>query len=67
MNKIDCDKYEECLKNKSFDPFCYRIGPPKDKRVVNQGGFLYRRSGLCWYTFTGRIWWKEIGRADDKA
>ena len=65
MNKIYCEKYEECSKNKTFDPFCYYIGPPKDERVIRQGGFLYRRTGTCWYALTGKIWWKEIGKDVD--
>lgn len=66
MNKVNCDKYEECLKDRSFDPFCYRIGPPKDRRIVDRGGFLHRRSSECWYVLTGKIWWREIGKNDKK-
>ena len=66
MNKVNCDKYDECLKCREFDPFCYRIGPPKDRRVVDRGGFLYRRSGTCWEGVTGKIYWMEIGKNDKK-
>jgi len=66
MSKVNCDKYEECLKCREFDPFCYRIGPPKDRRIVDRGGFLYRRSGTCWEGVTGKIYWMEIGKNDKK-
>jgi len=66
MNKGICEKCEENAKNKTFDPFCYNIGPPKDKRVIKQGGFLYRRTGMCWFALTGKIYWKEIGKDVNK-
>jgi hypothetical protein len=65
MKKIDCDKYEECLKNRAFDPFCYRIGPPKHQRYVEEGGFLYQRSSDCWWCLTGKTYLRQVEEKDD--
>ncbi len=58
--KIDCDKYKECLENKSFDPFCYKLGPSEDKRFRTERGFKFQRSGLCWTILTGKVYWREV-------
>jgi hypothetical protein len=58
--RIDCDKYKECLENKLFHPFCYRIGPSEDERFRITKGYKYQKSGLCWTILTGKIYWREV-------
>ena len=55
-----CDNYENCLKNKKFHPFCYKIGPSEDKIYKLQGTIKFQRSGLCWAILTGKVYWMEV-------